>query len=106
MAYFRSRKVDANQNAVVWILRDAGCHVTDLSGVGRGCADLLVLAPNELRPVLMEVKNKAGRGDKLTGPQKKFHAEYWGVIHRVTSPAEALAAMGLTGIVGESAPPE
>lgn len=106
MGYYRARRVDANQRWIVQALEDAGCHVVDLSVVGRGVPDLMVLAPNELRPVLMEVKNKAGRGDKLTPAQKKFHAAYWGAILRVTSPAEALAAMGLTGIVGESAPPE
>lgn len=106
MGYYRARKVDANQKHIVAALEAMGCHVTDLSGVGRGCADLLVLAPNEMRPVLMEVKNKLGRGDKLTGPQKKFHAGYWGTIHRVTSPAEALAAMGLKGIVDRSTPLE
>lgn len=95
MAYYRARRVDANQIGIVHALEGAGCSVTDLSAVGRGVPDLLVLAPNELRPVLMEVKNKAGRGDTLTPAQVKFHAAYWGAIHRVTSPSEALAAMGL-----------
>jgi hypothetical protein len=45
--------------------------------------------------VLMEIKNKKGKGDKLTPPQVKFHAEWKGWIHRVTSPDEALAAMGI-----------
>lgn len=95
MPYYRARKVDANQKHIIAALEAAGCHVTDLSSVGRGCPDLMVLPPNEMRPVLIEVKNKAGRGDKLTGPQGRFHAAYWGTIHRVTSVKEALAAMGL-----------
>lgn len=106
MGYYRARKVDRNQKPIISALELMGCHVVDLSVVGRGVPDLMVLAPNELRPVLMEVKNKDGKGDKLTGPQGRFHAAYWGTIHRVTSVKEALAAMGLTGIVGESAPPE
>lgn len=106
MGYYRARRVDRNQKFIISDLEAAGCKVVDLSAVGRGCPDLLVLAPNELRPVLIEVKNLSGRGDKLTGPQAKFHAAYWGTIHRVTGVKEALAAVGLTGIVGESAPPE
>lgn len=96
MGYYRARKTDLNQLDIVNALRAAGCYVVDLSAVGRGVADLLVLAPNEMRPVLMEVKNKAGRGDKLTPAQVKFHADYWGAIHRVTGPHGALEAMGLS----------
>jgi len=93
MGYYRARRVDGNQKAIIDALVAAGCHVTDLSAVGRGVADLMVLAPNEMRPVLMEVKNKAGRGDKLTPAQVKFHAEYWGAIHRVTGVNGALEAI-------------
>lgn len=96
MPYYRARKVDANQKHIIAALEAAGCHVTDLSSVGRGCPDLMVLPPNEMRPVLIEVKNKAGRGEKLTGPQKAFHAAYWGAIHRVTGVNGALEAMGLS----------
>ena len=94
----RAAKVDANQAAVVAALRAAGCGVVDLSAVGKGVPDLLVHPPTypECRMVvLMEVKNKKGRGDKLTVAQEKFHATWKGWIHRVTSPAEALDAMGL-----------
>lgn len=98
MPYFKAKRVDANQLAVINALRAAGCGVADLSGCGRGIPDLLVHAPGfpECRfAVLMEVKNKKGRGNKLTPSQTKFHAEWKGYIYRVTSPAEALKAMGL-----------
>lgn len=98
MGYYRARKVDANQLAITKALKEAGCGVLDLSAVGKGCPDLLVHPPTfpECRmAVLMEIKNKKGRGDKLTAPQVKFHAEWKGWIHRVTSPAEALEAMGI-----------
>lgn len=90
---YRARKVDANQAAIVTTLKEYGCVVVDLSGVGKGCPDLLVLAPNRLHGELMEVKNKAGRGDKLTPAQVKFHGEWFGRIHRVTSPAEAVESI-------------
>lgn len=93
MGYYRARRVDGNQKAIIQALEAAGCHVTDLSAVGRGVADLMVLPPNEMRPVLMEIKNKAGRGDKLTPAQVKFHAAYWGAIHRVTGVNTALEAI-------------
>lgn len=98
MGYYRAKRVDANQLAIVNALREAGCGVLDLSATGKGCPDLLVHAPAfpECRfAVLMEVKNKKGKGDKLTPAQVKFHAEWKGHIFRVTSPAEALEAMGI-----------
>lgn len=93
MGYYRARKTDFNQRNIVNALKAAGCFVIDLSATGKGVPDLAVLPPNQLRPVLMEVKNKAGKGDKLTPAQVKLHAEYWGAIHRVTSVDEALAAI-------------
>lgn len=98
MGYYRARKTDFNQAEIVKALKAAGCGVVDLSGVGKGCPDLLCHPPGypDCRfAVLLEVKNKTGRGDKLTKPQEKFHASWKGWIHRVTSPDEALAAMGI-----------
>ena len=92
----RAAKVDSNQADIVKALRDAGCGVLSLAAVGKGCPDLLVHPPTypECRmAVLMEVKNKKGRGDKLTPAQVKVHAEWKGWIYRVTSPAQALAAI-------------
>jgi hypothetical protein len=94
----RKAKTDSNQKDIVAALRAAGCGVIDLSAVGKGVPDLLVHPPTfpDCRmAVLMEVKNKQGRGDKLTPAQVKFHAEWKGWIHRVTSVDEALAAMGI-----------
>lgn len=107
MGYYRARKVDANQLAVIKALEAAGCGVVDLSAVGRGVPDLLVHPPGypDCRLcVLMEVKNKKGRGDKLTKQQEQFHAKWKGWIHRVTSPEEALAALGLRAIVPADPP--
>lgn len=94
----RAAKTDANQAEIVKALRAAGCGVLDLSAVGKGCPDLLVHPPTfpECRMVsLMEIKNKSGRGDKLTPAQVRFHEGWKGWIHRVTSVEEALDAMGL-----------
>ena len=92
----RKAKTDANQAEIVRALKEAGCGVIDLSAVGKGIPDLLVHPPTfpECRmAVLMEVKNKKGRGDKLTAAQEKFHAEWKGWIFRVTSVDEAIKAV-------------
>lgn len=94
----RAAKVDANQAEIVKALRQAGCGVLDLSAVGKGCPDLLVHPPTypDCRFVaLMEIKNKKGRGDKLTPAQVKFHEGWKGWIYRVTSVQEALDCMGI-----------
>lgn len=94
----RAAKVDANHAAIVAALRDAGCGVLDLSAVGKGCPDLLVHSPTfpwEMH--LLEIKDgaKSASRRKLTPAQVKFHAEWKGWIHTVTSVDEALNAVGL-----------
>lgn len=94
----RAAKVDANHAEIVKALRGVGCGVLDLSGVGNGCPDLLVHAPTWPHAVaLIEVKdcNKPPSARKLTPAQEKFHRAWKGPLHVVTSPAEALAAVGI-----------
>lgn len=95
----RAAKVDANQAEIVRTLRSAGCGVLDLSMVGNGCPDLLVHAPTyPWKHYLLEVKDgaKPPSERKLTPAQEKFHGLWKGWIHVVTSPGEALAAVGLS----------
>lgn len=93
----RAAKVDENQPEIVKALRRAGCSVQSLAAIGAGCPDLLVWSPwltcGQLQ--LIEIKNKGGKGDKLTPAQEKFHSAWDGFIHRVTSVDEALRAMGI-----------
>ena len=96
----RAAKTDANHGEIVKALRDAGCGVLDLSKVGNGCPDLLVHPPSfpaARMAVLMEIKDgaKPASARKLTKDQEKFHAGWKGWLIIVTSPAEALAAMGV-----------
>ena len=94
----RARKVDANQNEIVRALRGAGCGVVDLSGVAGGVSDLLVCEPTwPFDMHLIEVKNTKGRGNKLTPEQVKFHAEWKGKLHVVTTVDEALRSVGIGG---------
>lgn len=96
----RAAKVDANHAEIVRTLRSAGCGVLDLSAVGNGCPDLLVHAPTFpacRMPVLLEVKDgkKPPSARALTPAQERFHREWKGWVFVVTSPDEALVALGL-----------
>jgi hypothetical protein len=105
----RAAKIDDTQTAIVAALRQAGCKVLSLAACGKGVPDLLVRVIHKNRVFaaiygeihLLEVKNPAGRGTSLTPDQVKFHAEW--PVTVVTTPAEALAAVGISEInqVGE-----
>lgn len=95
----RKAKRDDNHAEVVKALRAAGCWVLDLAAVGDGCPDLLVHGPTypwDFR--LLEVKDGAKSPSRrtLTPDQVEFHTGCRGPIVVVNSPAEALAAMGIT----------
>lgn len=92
----RAAKVDANHAEVVRALRSIGCDVLDLSAVGKGCPDLLVVWPTApFRQELFEVKDgaKPPSARRLTPDQERFHAMWRGPIHVVTSADEALAVI-------------
>jgi hypothetical protein len=96
----RAAKVDANHGEIVKALRSAGCGVLDLSAVGNGCPDLLVHAPTFpacRTAYLLEIKDgsKPPSARKLTPEQEKFHRTWKGYLFVVTSPDEALEAVGI-----------
>jgi hypothetical protein len=94
----RAAKVDANQGAIVKALRDAGCWVLDLSGVGNGCPDLLVHGPVSPWSLhLLEIKDgaKVPSARKLTPDQIRFHAGCNAPLSVVKNVDEALAAVGV-----------
>lgn len=95
-------RVDENQPTIVKALRRAGCSVQILSAVGEGCPDLLVTRPYyPHHTMLMEIKDgkKPPSARELTPAQIKFHREWKGVIHVVTSEDEALEAAGVVRIL-------
>ena len=94
----RAAKIDDNQPAIVKALRAHGCDVLSLAAVGNGCPDLLVSRPYYPHHYfLLEVKDgeKSASRRELTPAQMKFHAEWKGPIHIVTSVDEALDAVGI-----------
>ena len=90
----RGKKTDANQSAIVAVLREVGATVVDLSAVGRGVPDLLV----GFRGVsyLLEVKNVKGK-NRTTPDQDVFYAWWRGAPAIIVRTAdEALSAIGAT----------
>ena len=89
-------KVDANQAEIVKTLRSCGVTVQHLHGVGAGCPDLLVYSPFIRRMLLLEVKDGSLPPSKrrLTSAQQTFHSEWPADVHIVSSPDDALRAVG------------
>lgn len=92
-------RTDINQAEIVAALRQVGCLVKDVSGVGQGFPDLIVARPlrgcghvKHRSVVLMEIKSPKG---KLNERQKKWHAEWEGYVFVVHSVEEALKAVGI-----------
>jgi Holliday junction resolvase len=71
-------KSDANQAAIVRAFRDIGATVQVLSAVGKGCPDILVGWRGH--NILVECKNRDGRGVKLTADQVLWHAKWAGQV--------------------------
>jgi hypothetical protein len=92
----RAARTDANQQAVVEVLRQVGATVQSLAAIGNGCPDLLVGYKNQT--YLMEVKDgqKAPSEKRLTDDQVQWH-NVWsgGSLNVVYSPENALKVIGV-----------
>ena len=90
----RAKRTDANQSAIMAVLRQVGATVVDLSAVGKGCPDLLV--GHRGVTYLLEVKNVKGK-NKTTPDQDVFYAWWRGApVTIVRTADEALQAIGAT----------
>ena len=75
-------KVDKNQSDMIRTLRDDGCSLFSLAGMGKGCPDLLVGIAS--KTYLVEVKDGSRYGKSrsiesmLTKDQKTFIAMWTG----------------------------
>lgn len=92
----RASRVDANQPDIVKALRAAGVSVAHTHMIGHGFPDILagLCGVN----ILMEIKDgdKPPSARKLTPDEATWHAAWDGQVVVVSSPEEALAALGLT----------
>ena len=97
----RAARTDANHREIVEALRAAGASVTDTSAVGDGFPDLVVSYRNVWH--LAEVKDgqKSPSRRKLTPEQEIWHAQQRAKVHIVTSPHEALVAIGAITPAGD-----
>ncbi len=84
------RRIDGNHREIVDALRQAGCPVLDLSAVGGGVPDLVVLRRDKTI-TLFEIKMPRG---KLNALQASWHARWAGHVHVVRTVEEALKLAG------------
>lgn len=89
-------QTDGNQGEIVRVLREAGCSVVSLHAVGGGVPDLLVGRIG--LTFLIEVKivrDDRKKRSPMTPAQVVWHQQWLGQVAIVTTPEEALAAVGL-----------
>lgn len=91
----RRAKVDANQPAIVAMLRQVGASVQHLHKVGQGCPDILVGWRN--KNYLLEIKDgdKPHSARELTKAQHVWHATWQGHSVIVKNIDEALKAINV-----------
>ena len=80
-----------NQATIVEALRAVGATVVSLAPIGKGVPDLLVGFGGGT--YLLEVKNRAGRGLRLTDDQARWHTGWRGHVAVVSTVAEALGVI-------------
>lgn len=86
-AYYHS--VDKNTPQIDDVAREEGFHIIDTSWVGRGFPDRIYYRLGSPRLFLfIEIKNKAGHGNRLKESQKKFQEEHPGIVDVVCTPEE------------------
>ena len=91
----RRAAVDANQRAVVAALRGVGASVTLLHAVGKGCPDILAGFRGVNYAFEIKDGSKPPSDRKLTPAQVEWHRAWRGQVAVVTSPDEALKAIGV-----------
>lgn len=84
---------DANQDAIVEALRDAGASVQIISAIGRGCPDLLV--GFRRRNLLFECKDgsKKPSARRLTDSESNWIESWRGEVYIVCNPGEAISVL-------------
>ena len=89
----RAARTDANHEAVVKALREAGATVQSLASVGKGVPDLLVGFKSQT--LLMEVKDSAKPASKrrLTEDQLRWHGSWRGGPLAIVDSTESALSM-------------
>lgn len=88
-------RIDANQKAIVAVLRKCGADVQSLANIGSGVPDLLIYH-SHCGYVLAEVEDgsKPPSAQRLTPDEEAFHARWHGRIEILRSVDGALKLIG------------
>ena len=91
----RAARVDSNHAAIRAAFHRLGCWTLNLSQIGSGCPDLLVMSKATKRMILVEVKDgeKVPSAQELTPDQVRFQREWAGAVRVVTSIDDAAAVV-------------
>lgn len=89
-------RTDDNQREIVNALRQSGCSVLILSGVGKGCPDIVVGRAGVTYMLEIKDGSKPPSARRLTDDQNDWHAKWRGHAAVVQSVDDALKAVGLT----------
>ena len=84
----RAARTDGNQSAAVNLLRASGWGVSVTSALGGGFPDLV--CARDGFTALVELKNREGKGMRLTLPEQSFANTWPGVYLIADSPLDAL----------------
>lgn len=81
------RRVDANHAEVKAALKAAGCVVVDTHALGQGFPDLVIVRPDGVCALLIEVK----AAPSVTRPEVEFMISLVNPVYRIaTSPEQAV----------------
>lgn len=84
------KRIDANQNEIVAVLRKCGASVLILSEVGKGCPDLLVGHRGINHLVELKDGKKPKSQQKLTDCEDKFFKTWQGTVRVINTVEQAL----------------
>ena len=90
----RAARVDDNQAEIVAALRAAGCSVTSLASIGKGCPDIVVGRSGV--NYLLEIKDgkKPPSKRRLTPDEQSWQEAWRGQVAVVNSVEDAFMVMG------------
>lgn len=95
MGYYKAKKVDANQPAIIQAFRDVGASVEPLHFVGQGFPDILVGFRGQ--NWLIEIKDGSQPPSKkrLTDDETDWHRKWNGQVAIVENDHQALQLIGV-----------
>lgn len=97
----RAAKTDRNHAEIVAELRSVGVHVTSLAAVGKGVPDILASYRGAWHVIEVKAPGTEKKHRETLARQSAFRAASHAKVHVVTSPHEALVAIGAVTPAGD-----